>query len=259
VKENILMNKYDIVLQGPVYRPWTLNVVRWTRALRFIGKIILSTWKGSEGVEEAFKDISNIKYVYSEPPTLAGHGNRNMQIVSSHAGMKYVESDYCIKLRSDIFLPHFETMESFGRSYMENNKVVVLSMYSRYPFHPRDHIFWGKTDLLKQIFDIPLDKETRPEYTVRSESYIGMYYYALFNSEIKKYIKNTEKYIIDTAPQLNEALTTYHAMIKDVLVPMPRMDVYFPKHYPNNDYPFHQTKQLYGEFFYEHLMTGTWK
>ena len=77
--------------------------------------------------------------------------------------------------------------------------IFVYGMTKRFPFHPRDHIFWGHTSDLLILFDIPYNNKMpdkvlsnnlpqNPDYElinyVRAESYIGMHYYAKFNEEI---------------------------------------------------------------------------
>lgn len=237
-----------VVLQGPVYS-WTSSFARRYSELPSVSQVIVSTW------EDDVIDIDpRYQIVRSKKPDNPGKGNRNYQIVSSQAGLRKVETDTCVRVRSDIFLPNFEEMLSFYQRHYDESQVYVLSVYPRFAFHPRDYVFWGETYYVKRVFEIPLDPESGPydEWNdVRAESYIGAYYYSLFDAEIRKYLRNPRGYLTDKSPAREEVLKSYHTLLKYKIgfVPFPPFEIQIPKHYPAG-YPFDRLRDLYGEVYH---------
>ena len=86
--------------------------------------------------------------------------NRNLQIVSSRNGLNLVTTDVAAKMRSDQIYTR-ESMERMMKFYFDNceneKQLFVAGMYPNLLFHPRDHVFWGKTNSLKNLFDTPLE------------------------------------------------------------------------------------------------------
>jgi hypothetical protein len=243
------MKKITVVMQGPIYS-WTTSFAEKYRQLPSVERVIISTWDDSN--TDGFS--SEVKIIKSSKPDNPGKGNRNFQIVTSKAGIKEVETDFCIRVRSDLFLPHFEDMLRFYQKHYEESQVYVLSVYPRFAFHPRDYVFCGETYYVKRVFEIPLDPEsgTYDEWSdVRAESYIGAHYYSLFDAEIKRYLENPCKYLTDKSPAREEVLKRYHTLLRYKIgfVPFLPFEISLPKHYPNG-YPFGYLKSLYGEVYH---------
>ncbi len=134
--------------------------------------IILSTWKGS--------DTKNLDYDIllenNDPgPNQMGDYNSNCfrQIVSTINGLKMAKTKYAFKIRTDIKLCNNDIIDYFIK-YNEsdfdynykllNNRVVTLTTCNpyrrtRWPFNVCDWIFFGLTEDLINIFDIPLINE----------------------------------------------------------------------------------------------------
>jgi hypothetical protein len=113
--------------------------------------------------------------------------------------------------------------------------------------------FLGQKRFVQRLFNIPLDEETGPynEFEdVRSETYIGMWYYFLFNYRMLKMLRKKKEYLTDKSPKKDEALKVYREMIemKYAFTAFPLYPIEWPKHYPNG-YPFGYLQKLYGELY----------
>jgi hypothetical protein len=110
----------------------------------------------------------------------------------------------------------------------------VLGMYYAFPYHPRDHLFWGETKAVRNVFDIPYDQNPDLDhdyrYKTRAETYIGQYYYARFDPSINEHIQNPLLYLVDTAPKKYHALQKDYAIRDKVFVPFPKISMVWPKH-----------------------------
>src|SRR6185369_9093834 len=190
----------SVVVQGNI-TPWTREYLERFKENPLISEVILSTWEN-----EDVRGMPNVCICKSAIPDNPGMGNRNLQLVSSRNGMTYVKNEYCIKIRSDMYVTDLDNMINFFIHHYEarTSQIYTLSIYPKFPFHPRDHLFMGRTHDLFQLFNIPLDTVNRPynQFTeVRSETYIGMYYYSKFNHKIMEFIKQPEEYLVDYAPR----------------------------------------------------------
>lgn len=240
------MKKITVIMQGPVYDNWTASFYQRYQEMSFVERVILSTWKGEKFVKG---DV-----IYNSKPDYSGIHNRNYQIVSSYNGILKSETEICLKVRSDMFLPNLEQMLRF---FLDNdqNQIYTLSIYPRFVFHPRDHVFLGTTENLKTMFNIPLDYEKCSQLNpssnyVRTETYIGVWWYAKQEPKIENYIAEPINYLMDNSPKRNEALEVYHKLIRENkgFLPFPRIPIEWPKHYPEG-YPFEKLK-IYGEIYH---------
>lgn len=131
--------------------------------------IILSTWVGS--------DVEGLDYdalIESADPgsNMMGDYKSNCfrQVVSSINGLKACKTKYAIKIRSDLefknsdFLNYFIEFNNlpFAREYkVLKQRVVTLTTCNparryKYPYTTSDWFFFGLTEDLIDIFDIPL-------------------------------------------------------------------------------------------------------
>lgn len=235
------MRKIDIVLQGPIY-DFTHDIAEKYSEISFINQVIVSTWN-----EFKHKDLSTdkIKYYFSEPPSFAGLGNRNMQIKSSLEGLKKVSTEFCCRGRTDqiydvqsmnVMHDFYENHKTKVLTYENNNifpynRICVAGIYENLAFHPRDHFFWGNTKDLIEFFDIPYDNLNGNYHdknmNVRSECYIASYYYAKFESRIYDFINQRSLYLTDSSPYRDEVMKIYQRLMTKVLKPFPRNNVDF--------------------------------
>lgn len=252
--------KIDLILQGP-FNDYAYEIATHYSQLDFINNIIMSCWDN----DSTYTNSKQIKIVKSSDIFPSGIGNRNRQIKSSQAGLKEVSTEFSAKLRSDqkISLDSMKLMYNFylthqtrALTFHDNNlkpynRVCVAGIFKPFPFHPRDHIFWGNTQDLIDVFDIPYDlSSTSDDYNhnTRAEAYIASWYYAKFDPTINHYINNYKQYLVDNAPYLKEALAKSNDLGPKVFKPFPKIDFEWPKHGLAN-YHYDYTARVYGEYW----------
>lgn len=111
------------------------------------------------------EDPGNFKIAQSLPI----FNNVNRQIVSTLSGINHVKTRFCFKLRADFFitgrdfLNYVDRFEDCEPEYkVFHNKVLACCYYTRnshsssLPFHVSDFAFFGLTEDVRKIFDIPL-------------------------------------------------------------------------------------------------------
>lgn len=258
------MDKFDIVLQGK-YDTDTDEIISEYLTLPFVNNIIVSCWEDNKPFAHYG---TNIKQVTSKYPASPGTDNRNLQIVSSLAGLQHTTTPFVAKMRSD---QHYDrnsmiTMYNYLRSNYKANNIFVAGTYPNLLFHPRDHIFWGERSNVLSLFEIPLEVNGIAErYNLtknllhlhyhefmRSETYIGAHYLAKFAPEIKKYLEEPEKYLYDRAPEWNVAKITSDRITHQYFRPFPRKNIDMKwKRKGWNIYPYDDQRKIYGEYWSE--------
>jgi hypothetical protein len=180
--EKIDYRDISVVVQGPVFglatdpekKRYTYRALKSIRKILPGAKIILSTWKGS--------DVTNLDYdilVESDDPGVLDLGtsqpspsNCFRQIVSSLNGLKKCDTKYAIKTRSDIVFKNNHFIKYFfdynklpfdARYKLLKKRVVTLTTSNprrrfKLPFQLSDWFFFGLTEDIVNIFDIPLDR-----------------------------------------------------------------------------------------------------
>ncbi len=166
------ISKVTFVVQGPVLcREEVSENINSIKRNYPKAKIILSTWIGTD-----VSDIQVDKVVFNEDPGADYYyyndkkllNNCNRQIVSTLNGLKNVDTEFSVKLRTDINIYSKSLIDYIGK--IENSagdlfckKIIAVSNLTvnprrNYPmaFHVSDFFFFGlNTDLIK-LFDIPL-------------------------------------------------------------------------------------------------------
>ena len=154
-------------------------------------------------------------------------------------GIKECDTEFSIKMRTDQKYTN-ETMMLFYDFFIKNNgpisgKLFVAATYPHLLFHPRDHVFWGKTSNLLMMFDIPLeynslsDKVQLGKYElaqyydhfVRPETYLGTHYLSKFDDRLKMFLIYPEKHLYDNCEHWAES----HALSNEL---MPKYFEFFP-------------------------------
>ena len=232
----------DIVLQGKCY-DITKKIINEYKKLSFVNKIYLSSYDEDFN----FEIPDNVYFINNKIIEPNGLGNRNLQINTSINGIKNVNSKICIKMRTDqlISLDSMNKMHEYWIKYNSKNKIFVLGMYKKFPYHPRDHVFWGFTEDIYNLFNIPFDKtkinlikndiSIYLEYT-RAETYICQYYYAKFDNSIYEHIENPKIYLVDKSPKINESLKKDFAIRDSIFSPFPRVNICWPKAYKHDSF-----------------------
>lgn len=267
----------DIVLQGP-FNDNVLFIAEYYLELEFVNNIIISCWE-----DDIISEIKNdrIIIIQNEKPKQVGSGNKNLQIISSLNGLKKVETEFSIKIRNDQRYTH-ESMMKMYRFYEEykerklsfyydqqkpRNRICVSGNFAEFSFHPRDHLFWGNTQDLIDLFSLPLDtwaitdkiKYIQPEdyslyyeYFIRSETYLGAHYLSNFDQKINYYLLDPKKYLYDNSECYQETKILSDELTPKVFKSFPQegIDLQWYK-YQLKSYPYKSQKEKFGERWHE--------
>jgi len=160
----------------------------------------------------------------------------------------------------------YKMYQFFLDNKKDNHQLFVGGMFPSLLFHPKDHIFWGKTSDLITLFDIPLELNSFADkvkigkdklhlyydYFVRAETYIGTHYCANFEDYINKYLLNPETYLYDNAPKWNEVYAISDVTTHNYFKSFPRegIDFSWPKK-SWGTYPYEDQKLYHGERWHE--------
>lgn len=236
----------DIILQGPVH-PYTEEIANYYSTLPFVNCVIVSSWKDSPSL------ISNNPRVFqlqSEDASFPGSWNRNRLIKSSYEGLKVAPSDYAIKMRTDQIVS-LDSMNKLYNYYHNGNstdikrldgktveKIGIMGICSDFPYHPIDHVLWGRTKDLIDFFDVPHDTswydeqaigKSYGEIYVRSEVYVTTPYVAKFSIQTQTHLSNPDKYLKDKADSVEEALVESRRVMDDIFLVFPPFQMQWPK------------------------------
>ena len=284
IKENITeqiieydhFDKLDIVLQGK-FNDDVLNITNYYLELPFVNKIIISCW------EDDIAEINNdrVTIIQNKKPKQVGSGNKNLQIISSLNGLKKVETEFAIKIRNDqkynqksmmkmyyFYQEYKNRKKSFYYDHQKpKNRICVAGNFAEFSFHPRDHLFWGNTQDLIDLFSLPLDtwaitdkiKYIQPEdyslyyeYFIRSETYIGSHYLANFDRTINYYLLDPKKYLYDNSECYQETKILSDELTPQIFKSFPREGIDLEwKKYNWKKYPYKNQREKFGERWHE--------
>lgn len=258
----------NLIIQGQATEK-TTHIVNSYLELDFVKKIIVSCWDS-----DSFKfEHDKVEIVRSEDILNPGIGNRNRQIITSLAGLKKSDSEISAKLRSDQIISN-KSMRDMFEFYNKNKeltykfkhkkpmaKIGIGGNFRSFPFHPRDHIFWGHTVDLINLFSISCDKHITdpnpPQDTwpnkgfycnfERSETYLGVRYCSNFFSEVREVLLNPRKYLVDYAPKLAYTLSISNVIMDELFLTFPKLDIEWNK-YGNPSYPYDLNLKNFGEY-----------
>jgi|TARA_R110000824_G_scaffold154396_5_gene326500 hypothetical protein len=265
-------DKVDIVLQGK-YSDYALDTANIYVELDFVNRVILSCWE-----DDKVPVIQNEKVIVvkSKYPDSHGTGNRNLQIVSSLAGIKATSTKYVVKMRNDQryqwdsmnkMKAFYEEHKDIDITYVSNesrphNKILTAGRFPTFAFHPRDHIFWGHREDLIDLFNIPLEPRAIDEivdmpredywkyyeYYIRTETYIGAHYAAKFDEEVRKYLLEPDKHLYDGSVFTDKVMQTSNELTPQIFSSFPRegIELEWPK-YNWWTYPYDNQQSEFGE------------
>jgi hypothetical protein len=149
-------------------------------------EIILSTWEDWD--QKDYPRLPLDKIVLSPDPggLIADEvhnvrNNVNRQILSTKAGLAHSTKPYSIKIRSDMtiegtsFLKYFDRFPKRATDFcILKKRVIVSNLYTAHPkktyflFHPSDWFYFGLTEDVKNIWDIPLAPEPETSFWFKS-------------------------------------------------------------------------------------------
>lgn len=165
-------SEISIIIQGPIHELFVEEIIAQTRNIFQNSEIIVSTWIGSN----AYLIPSDVILVQNPDPGGAQinddpivYDSANRQIISTLGGLRKASRKYSIKMRSDILFEHndwlkmFNHYQKYDQDYKFLRSRVLISRLCSVnpkkiplPYHPSDWVFFGLTEDLIDIFDIPL-------------------------------------------------------------------------------------------------------
>ncbi len=195
-----------VIVQGKIDSENTKKCTKSIRKHLPGAHIIVSTWEGEDVHDLVYDEV-----IYNTDPggfkdlKTSFVNNMNRQIVSSLAGIKKVNTKYCMKIRNDLILESNNFLKYFGcfpkrckeESLFENRVIFCSYFFKRYlgvstsyvhptPYHLSDWIMFGLTTDLLLLFDIPLAKEpentnyliTHKKETIKTDMFGASHQYA---------------------------------------------------------------------------------
>ena len=227
----------DIIIQGGIWDNTYFTALKYLQ-LTFTNKVIISTWDYEQEKCSTYAPNDKIEYIFSKPPERDDLRNLNYQIISSREGLKLSTTDIVIKARSDqtISSKDMEMLNVFYNKFHEGKEIFTLGMGTHFPYHPQDHVFWGRREDLINLFDLPPTSYSTHEskidfnITLRSNIHLGVYYYARFSELAKKHSTDPEKYLLDSAPNRQEAFDEYFRIQSLGFKPFPRVNMEWHKY-----------------------------
>lgn len=180
LKTNADGKELAIVIQGPVDKEFnfTIETVKIYKKLFPESHIIISSWKGMPLETEQVLEALGCYVILSDYPKPMGYFHLNYQVLSTMAGLKKAKelgAKYCIKNRSDLRINKPQSFEYF-KSLLEvfplkgdeiplSGRIISLNGWRGqmfYPFWIQDYMYFGYTDDLINLFDIPKDDRDIP-------------------------------------------------------------------------------------------------
>lgn len=172
---NKIHEDISFIIQGLINQKITKECLNNIRKYFPKSEIILSTYKGENIDGLLYDKVVLTEDNFEAHPYLDKPGakinNINKQIASTLAGLKEATKKYSFKIRTDFilsgdnFLKYFDKFIKYDENYkVFKHKVLCPISFSRNPrvkklpfaFHPSDIAFFGLTEDLINLFDIPL-------------------------------------------------------------------------------------------------------
>jgi hypothetical protein len=284
----IFKNDTDVILQGPIVQSNingmiidTLDLASEISKAWFVNKVIVSTWV-DEPIHQRHENNKKIVIVQSEKMT-PHLNNMNLQLKSTKEALEHCTSKYTVKMRSDqlVYPNSFNMMKSFVEFYIDDIKikytngkspkghVFVHGIDANNPYLPQDHIWWGYTEDIKEVFAcdylneqiLDLPPAGDPHYydtKLNMPSWIGLNYMKKFDERIQHHFENPHEYLYIVSPKRNEALAVYAELRDEMFRPFPKLDMLLIKRFPldGGRYPYDMYMRQ-NHYFYEEQVEKT--
>lgn len=242
-----------VLLQGPLEKQdnFTLNTVRLYKKIYPGIVIIISTWANQDKKNIIELEEEDCIIILNDNFIECGFGNLNYQIKTTMEGIKKAKSlniKYVLKSRSDLRIN-----KNFSIGYMKqliedfpvmsNNKmglsgrIITLAGNMMMPLYFSDFMYFGYTDDLFNLFDIPMDTRN----VSRSQLFYKKKYGVKFTAD-KFYIDlPAEVYLINSFiskyVDVTYTVKFYWDLIKKYFITLDFGDigVVWPKYSTHND------------------------
>ena len=200
----ISSDEIAVIIQGAVIPNLLTRTIVSVRELLPDAELVLSTWNNT--------DISNFdcdKFVLSQDPGFINInllGNINRQIVGRQNALKNIHKPYSLIIRSDCEIINLNFIKEFDGRIVSHSAGPIRS---KWLYHLNDWNFFGKTEDLCDLYDIPLFSVTPNEdYThikyQTPHNWLAWNYfskfidvtYSQFRKATKKQIKEYKKLLL---------------------------------------------------------------
>lgn len=146
-----IQGEFTIIIQGKPHRYSIDNIHNYQK----FGKVILSCYEDDDLSE--YNIPNNVLVVKNKIPTQKFYNGYNvfLQCVTTLGALLATKTRYVIKTRSDEFYEDLSEIIDLIRKnpnkFISNN--IFFCGISK-PLHPSDHLFGGKTKILRETFEI---------------------------------------------------------------------------------------------------------
>lgn len=235
-----------IVIQGVVETKdnFTLESIRFYKQTFPNVQIIVSTWDFTDTKVVSQLESEGCVVILNESFTPSGLGNVNYQICTSLAGIRKAKElgiTYCAKTRTDQRLQRntsFNLLKGLINLFPVEGglglkrRIVALSGPLFLPLYFTDFFYFGMTEDLENLFDIPYEPRNIP----KSQKYYGETYGSVFTADVFYKDLPPEVYIISNF--INKHINTdfsvyfYWDIIKKYFITIDYEDIglFWPKY-----------------------------
>ncbi len=231
VRKQPALNDHAILVQGPLTEGITESVMRYYAKRHSEEWLILSTWADSPAELIAQVEPFCDRLLLNVPPDHAGPGNRNMQLVSTRAGLEECARlglSKVIKTRTDALVSgdhifsnsialQAGTDASRCRALGMSGRILVTERYTlRYiPYHVSDILMFGDTEDLLRFWSVPLDPR---RYDPMSSEWHGKTYRELSRERALAEIYFTRHFLDSLGWEASHTLEDHWTMLRDLFV-----------------------------------------
>ncbi len=210
---NIKYEDISVVIQGAIDDKFTPMSIESVRTFLPGAGVIISTWKGTDVSKLDYDDI-----VFNDDPGAPffdknngtrHYDNRNRLLVSTQGGIKRVNTEYTLKMRSDCILCGDGIVRNYGKYPKSTEelkifkkklvvgeqcnimKLLFKDSYRPFVFHVSDWFCFGLTDDVRMYFDgieiESVDQMTKWKYKndlyIPEDDIMGQNFSPRYNSE----------------------------------------------------------------------------
>jgi hypothetical protein len=156
--------KQGIVIQGPTdyYKELADHYSKFEN-------VVWATWSNEPVINLNYLRSNGINLVLIEPPTFPGYMNVNMQLASSYAGIKHLDVDEILKVRSDTIVTNLDKLlprlqgrklafAATCKTGVRKDIAYDLVYYHNSHDYPADNVVYGKVEDLLSMFDFQIDE-----------------------------------------------------------------------------------------------------
>lgn len=142
------------IIQGKLHP----NSINHIELYKQYGDVVVSTWTPCGGDETQLlrRALRSGACVVTSNPTIRGYNRQNVmrQCVTTLAGLRKVDTELFIKLRTDEYYTKWDT---FIETIINNPNCITTNNVFFRPdcdakFHPSDHVVGGKTATFRKVF-----------------------------------------------------------------------------------------------------------